>query len=237
MLKIALCDDDIGISHDIEKYINSLDIGSKSLEVFNHGYRLQQFLTINNESFNIYLLDIEMPEVSGIELAKYIRQKDTNAVIIFITSHKEYVYDVFEVLPFRFLCKPLQPNDLKRALADAAEYLRRDNQIFSFHKGHDKYQIPFGEIICFEGAARKIRICSVNGTEECYGQISKVMDLVDKKLFIRVHGSYIVNLEHIRIIRRDEVEMVKSLCIPVSRRYQNDLKLAHINFLKWKGGI
>lgn len=78
-----------------------------------------KYLESDQEPFNIYLMDIEMPLQNGIETAAYNRKADRNAIIIFITSHKEYVYEVFEVLPFRFLCKPVQFDSMKTVLQDA----------------------------------------------------------------------------------------------------------------------
>ena len=59
-----------------------------------------------NVTFNILFMDIEMPGRNGIETSAYVREKDKNALIIFITDHKEYVYEVFDVLQFRCLIKP-----------------------------------------------------------------------------------------------------------------------------------
>ena len=240
MLKLAICDDDLSICSHAEQLIEDIDIGGHYTEVFHSAEALTNYLRQGNEHFNIYLLDIEMPGSDGISAARYIRNNDSNAVIIFITSHREYVYDVydvFEVLPFRFLCKPLEPDLFKKALSDAVRHLRREHQIFFFHIGREQHQLPYGEILYFEGMRRKLCIHTNQGTTACYGQISKLANTLDPSLFVRVHGSYVINLEYIKVIRPAEVILRNCQLVPVSRRYQKALKQAHMNFLKQRGGM
>ncbi|MGM1049990.1 MAG: LytR/AlgR family response regulator transcription factor [Bacillota bacterium] len=237
MIKLAICDDDISVCNSIEDMICKMELGNLSLDVFGSGAELMDYMNTNEERFNIYLLDIEMPHTSGIETAACIRKADRDALIVFVTSHKEYVYEVFKVLPFRFLCKPVQFDALKVVLQDAVEHIRRENQIFFFQIGHEKRQLPYREISYFEGAGRKVRIHSIGGTVEYYERISKVADTLDANLFTQIHASYIVNMECIRVIRQDEVELAGGVKLPVSRKYQIVLKQDHISFLKRRGGF
>lgn len=102
-----------------------------SSDVFLSGGDLLRCLQ-SGSHYNIYLLDIEMPGQNGIEIASVIREQDRDAIIIFITDHKEYVYEVFEVLPFRFLRKPVTAQKLSRILLDAAEHIQVSKRLFFF---------------------------------------------------------------------------------------------------------
>ena len=106
-MKIAVCEDNNIVSSYMEDYISSLDLQDIEYEIFSSGDDLIHYMEVENAIFNIYFMDIEMPGRNGIETSAYIRSVDKNALIIFITDHKEYVYDVFDVLPFRFLIKPV----------------------------------------------------------------------------------------------------------------------------------
>ncbi|WMJ86536.1 LytR/AlgR family response regulator transcription factor [Anaerocolumna sp. MB42-C2] len=237
MIRIAICDDNISLINSIENQISNIADENLSCDVFFSGVELIKYLESEQESFNIYLMDIEMPVQNGIETAAYIRKADRNALIIFITSHKEYVYEVFEVLPFRFLCKPVQFDSLKTVLQEAVEHIRNENQIFFFTVGHEKRQLPYKEITYFEGAGRKVRVHNTNDIVEYYGRISKVAPMLDINLFAQIHASYIVNMEYIRAIRQAEVELAGGVKLPISRKYQSALKYAHISFLKRRGGL
>jgi DNA-binding LytR/AlgR family response regulator len=237
MIRIAICDDNINLANSTENDISNIGKEKLSCDVFLSGVELIKYLESNQERFNIYLMDIEMPLQNGIETAAYIRKADRNALIIFITSHKEYVYEVFEVLPFRFLSKPVQFDSLKKVLQDAIEHIHNENKIFFFQIGHEKRQLPYREIIYFEGAGRKVRVHYTNGIAEYYGQISKVMPILDMNLFTQIHASYIVNMEYIRALQQDEIELAEGIKLPISRKYQVSLKHAHISFLKRRGGL
>lgn len=236
-MKIAVCDDDQSVSGQLEEMIERIAFSSYTLDCFSSGNELLDYLVKNNEQFNIYLLDIEMPGKSGIELAKELREADRNALIIFATSYKEYVYEVFEVLPFRFLCKPVEYQELKKVLQDAAEHISRDSRIFFFHIGREQYQVSFKEIIYFEGAGRKVILHSSDRTWEFYEKISKVLDSLDQSLFIRIHASYVVNMEQIRTIRPDQIELQDQTRLPVSRAYGKAVRQAHMEFLRRRGGL
>ncbi|BFH15147.1 response regulator [Paenibacillus melissococcoides] len=156
-MNVAICDDDINVAHLIQDILSNKSGMEFSSDVFFSGVDLLRCLQ-SGAHYNIYLLDIEMPGQNGIEIASVIREQARNAIIIFITNHKEYVYEVFEVLPFRFLRKPVTAPKLSRILLDAAEHIKISKQMFFFQIGHDKYQLRCSDILYFEGAGRKVVI-------------------------------------------------------------------------------
>lgn len=237
MIKLAICDDDLSVCHGIEEMVGQMGIDNLSTDVFGSGLELLNDVVTNKERYNIYLLDIEMPGISGIQTAADLRSQDRDALIIFATNHKEYVYEVFEVLPFRFVCKPVQAEALHTILQDAVKHILRENQFFFFHIGHEKRQIPYREILYFEGAGRKVRIHSTDGVFAYYGKISEVAGQLDQTLFAQIHGSYLLNMEYLRALRHDEAVLTQELILPVSRKYHSALRKNHAIFLKQRGGL
>lgn len=71
--------------------------------------------------FQIYLLDVEMEVLDGFEVARFIREKDQEAIIIFITSHVEWMPEAFEVNAFHYLIKPIDELKVKQVLTKAME--------------------------------------------------------------------------------------------------------------------
>ena len=102
-MRIAVCEDNNIVAAFMEDYIASMEAENIEYEIFTSGDDLIHYMEQENVTFNILFMDIEMPGRNGIETSAYVREKDKNALIIFITDHKEYVYEVFDVLPFRFL--------------------------------------------------------------------------------------------------------------------------------------
>ncbi len=117
----------------------------------------------------------------------------TARMIIFITHHKEYVFQVFDVLPFRFLIKPLTQCSLHKVLQEAIQHIRTVKQIFFFHIGKSQYQVPFDEILYFESKLRKVRLVTSQGEYEFYDKISSIRKKLDPTLFMQIHVSYLIN--------------------------------------------
>lgn len=102
-MRIAICDDNLHQSGEIERkllcYAKSETI---EIDIFDSGDELISYLDKNKNAFNIYFLDIEMPGSNGIVTANQIRKNDMKAIIIFITQHRDYVYEVFRGIAVSF---------------------------------------------------------------------------------------------------------------------------------------
>ncbi|BFH69747.1 MAG: LytTR family DNA-binding domain-containing protein [Paenibacillus dendritiformis] len=234
-MNVAICDDDINVANLIEDILSNMCVMEFSSDVFLSGGDLLRCLQ-SGSHYNIYLLDIEMPGQNGIEIASVIREQDRDAIIIFITDHKEYVYEVFEVLPFRFLRKPVTAQKLSRILLDAAEHIQVSKQLFFFQIGHDKYQLRCSDILYFEGAGRKVVIHANQDTYEFYGKIADILPQLDTNLFCRIHASILVNMEYIRSIKKMAILLQNETQLPISKRYLNVVKQAHLSFIERRCG-
>ncbi|MGY0373816.1 LytR/AlgR family response regulator transcription factor [Clostridium sp. JNZ J1-5] len=235
-MKIAICDDNINMASYIEDYIDTLPLKHITCEVFTSGRDLIHFIESENQFFNIYFMDIEMSGKNGIETSKYIRQHDKNALIIFITNYKEYVYQVFDVLPFRFLVKPIDRKALNKVLGEAIEYIHTMKQIFFFKQEKAVIQVPFEEILFFEGNRRKVRIVTLQEEYQFYSKISEVKEKIDMTLFFQIHASYLVNMEHVKLIDASQVILKNNICLSISRRFRKDVKEQHLKYLEWRCG-
>lgn len=232
MIRVAICDDNIYLANSIENDILHLSDEELSCDVFQSGAELTNYLKSGEKPYNIYFMDIEMPLQNGIETASIIRKEDKDALIIFITNHKEYVYDIFEVLPFRFLQKPVSNDNLRCILVDAIEHIRLSGQMFFFQIGHEKYQLHYQEIIYFEGAGRKVIIKTGAQDFEIYDKISNIAARLNHNLFCQIHASYIVNMDCIRSIKNMDIVLQNSIQLPISKKYRNHVKQAHLSFLE-----
>lgn len=237
MIKIAVCDDNLDIANFIKKTIQHINKENFSCDVYQSGKELIRNLQTVQFPYNVYFMDIQMPRQSGIETAAMIRSSDRDALIIFITDYNEYVFDVFEVLPFRFLQKPVSAETLTRTIKDAAAQIHLYGQIFFFRIGRETYQMPCREIIYFESAGRKVTLRTKRQSYEFYDKISNIAVRIDNGIFCRIHTSYLINLEFVRSIKHTEIFLEDGTILPISKKYHNAVRQAHLAFLERRCGI
>ena len=233
-MRIAVCEDNNIVAAFMEDYIASMDAENIEYEIFTSGDDLIHYMERENVTFNILFMDIEMPGRNGIETSAYVREKDKNALIIFITDHKEYVYEVFDVLPFRFLIKPVTREALNLVMKKAFEHFNLTKQVFFFKQNKTQLQVAFDEIIYFEGNLRKVRLVTTGGEYDFYGKISEVFKKLDGNLFLQIHNSYIVNMDQIRKISESVVLLKSGTTLPISKKYREYVRQKHIQYMAWR---
>lgn len=238
MIKIAFCDDNPHVINRVDFLMSEMKLSTViDWELFGSGQELLNDREKREEAYNIYVLDIEMPKLNGIEVAKEIRRQDKAAVLIFLTDFKEYVYQVFEVLPFRFLEKPVESDKLQQALQAAIEHIQTAKTLFFFQVGHEQIQWPFGDIKFFESSGRKITLYATKEQITFYGKLNEIWTQLDQSIFTRPHTSYIVNQEFIRSIKQDELVVADKIVIPISKRYRSGFKQDHVLFVERRNGM
>lgn len=233
-MRIAVCEDNNIVAAFMEDYIASMEAENIEYEIFTSGDDLIHYMEQENVTFNILFMDIEMPGRNGIETSAYVREKDKNALIFFITDHKEYVYEVFDVLPFRFLIKPVTREALNLVMKKAFEHFNLTKQVFFFKQNKTQLQVAFDEIIYFEGNLRKVRLVTTGGEYDFYGKISEVVKKLDGNLFLQIHNSYIVNMDQIRKISESVVLLKSGTTLPISKKYREYVRQKHIQYMAWR---
>ncbi len=235
-MKVAFCDDNVQVLAQLEDYAEQNGMKPEEYESFHSGEELLGYMEKSKEKYDIYFLDISMPGKNGIDTASEIREKDRDCLIIFLTDYKEYVYQVFEVLPFRFLRKPLGEEVFSQVMEQAREHQRVFGGWFFFRIGRREYQVACSDILCFEAQGRKVCLRMEGEEYTFYGRIGETCEKVEPSLFVQTHASYVVNMEKIRSVDDREVMLKGGVRIPVSRKYRADLKKRYLDFVKWRCG-
>lgn len=235
MIQAAICEDTLQVQAQLEQYIEHSGL-SLCTEVFSCGEELLECLKRHTFRFSIYFMDISLPGISGIETAAAIRCQDPYALILFVTDYKEYVYQVFEVLPYRFLIKPVAEEAFQKALRDAVSHLASQSQLFSFQISRKTYQIPCQEIYCLEANLRQIILSTADSTYKFYGKLGDARASLTPDIFVQTHMSYLVNMEYIHCITDTDIILRNGRKVPISRRYRMDVKKQHLQYLKRRCG-
>lgn len=193
----------------LQKNVNCIN---KALVNYDIDYRIHKFdkysdkiLDIVNDKNikKIYILDVEMPDVSGIELASKIRKVDWDSIIIFATAYDKYHNDVFytRLMVLDFVCKY---NGYENRLIDdikAAFKIVYDQKTFVFKYNHVMYRIPYDQI-CYIEKEPIIKRCIIHTVNNQFYVVDSINNLIDKLggSFCKTHQSCIINLNNIKSI-------------------------------------
>lgn len=232
MLHIALCDDNPASIEILEKYFDILNDSTIDYDVYFSAEELYRYKLNNELTYDIYILDIEMQGMNGLELAKTIRTNEPNALIIFLTSYSEYVFDVFEVITFDFLLKPITFKRFQKVLQKASTYLNMNKKLFSFSYCKKNFSIPCSEIMYIDKSGRKAFLHTPKSTYTLNMTLSNILTHVDPNVVGKIRSSCIVNLEYVQEVVRDELLLKNGESLFVSRNYRHTIKSQHLNFIR-----
>ena len=224
MINIAICDDDIETTGKMDSAL--CGIAKKKfipaeIEVFWNGKHLVDAIE-KGACFDIIFLDIEMGEVDGITAAQKIRKVDKNTLVIYVTSHENYMQESFSVRPFRFLVKPVDEMQIDECLWAAYEEICSADSYFRYNYQRMSHKIPIKDILYFESKKRKVYIVTEKNIFELYGKLNDIEKSLKngKIVFLRIHQSFLVNYRHVDVLAYDFVIMDngKQLSISEDRR-------------------
>lgn len=222
-MRIAICDDDYNISSALEDMVAACfqnDTTRFDCEVFSSAEEMLRELSIDPLAFHIYLLDIEMGEISGLQAAARIRKKDPNAEIVFITSHQEYMQDAFDVWAFHYLVKPLDVKKTRQVLLRCIRRVEEKQSLFHFAIRKTTCSLYYTQIEYFESQGREIIIHLTDGTDRVFYE---KLDVLEGNLpitqFARIHKSFLVNMDGVETIAQGQVWMHSGRPLPISRAY------------------
>ncbi len=230
-MRIAICDDEKRICAILAEKVGKICPGAVILT-----YASGEELLGADILPDILLLDIKMPGMSGMDVARTLRDKDWRKILIFITGEEDQVFNSFDLQAFHFLVKPVADEKLKEVLENGVKGLER----FGAESGkHDKYieiqsgtshiKVNLSLLLYAEVYDRKTILHMKNESIEYYGQLSVLESLVGKD-FYRIHRSYLVNLKYVERYDRTSVTLKSGDNIPISRREYDGFLKAYLEY-------
>lgn len=236
-MKIAVCEDNIETLGQLESILYECCVDDSNrfeIDTFLSGEELVNQLNKTKVQYQIYILDIEMKKMSGLEVASFIRASDAKGIIIFETSHNELMQEAFDVNAFHYLMKPLNSQKVKQVILRAAEAQNVQKKIFHYKIRKKISTLYLEQIEYFESFRRKIYINSTEGVSVYYGSLKDVNSQVDDSLFVQVHNSFIVNMGNIKFVDACNIELVSGLKIPITKKYNVLFNKKYRNFVMKK---
>lgn len=159
MYKVAVCDDEKSVCHQVEKILLTFAKErclSLDVEIFYDGSALLEFIETEH-NFDLIYMDIEMGNLNGVRTSQEIRHAmdDLHTEIVFISGTENYYRQLFDVQPLLFIGKPICADSITEALLLAMKRNRALTSCFYFKIGKETQRIAFFEILYFESCNRK----------------------------------------------------------------------------------
>ncbi len=229
MIRIAICDDEkeaVTLHEEIIK--DSLQFCGIGYEItaYTSGSNLLSDIADDGFFYDLILLDIEMPYVSGMELAQKIKPYLPNVKIIFITSHLEYAIDAFELSIFRYVPKNDLENRLKPAVADAAKLIELEaGREYIIQTAARMEKIPYRDIIYIRrDGGKNSEVYSSAGISKVRKSLQQVFEELDAPEFIFIDRGYIVNIIQIMKVADGMAFLKNGETLPISRSHLQAVK-------------
>ena len=231
-IKIAVCDDDAAQREYLLSQVSAWAKKNRHLVEVKQYSGAKEFLFTYSEEkdFDILLLDVEMPEINGIELAKTIRRENAAVQIVFITGFYEYFSDGFDVSALHYLIKPVDEEKLYPVLNRAVDNLSYRQRCVLLSTGEMDVKVQLADILYAEAENVYVVVHTREENFRVRMALGKFMEQLDETFF-KVHRSYVVNLKYIRKITRKDVTLANGDVVPLSRGTYNDVHAALIKYL------
>lgn len=230
VMLVAICDDEL-IFRDAIKSVLTEYAAAHRLPLDICHFSCADELLYSQKRFDMVFLDYQMPGTDGMEAARVLRSRNITCSIVFVTSYPQFVLESFEVQPFRFLLKPVQPEQI----ADVMNaYITQQKKFSPIVVSHDNCQtvVDAKDILYLEGSGKYCVIRTVDNTYTSSKTLAQVHTLLPQHCFYRTHKSFVINLYCIRSFDKDTVTMLNGEIAKIGRGKIGEFRQAYAQFVK-----
>jgi len=235
-LRISICDDDEQFLKEFSNYLNQFSFKENigiDIACFTDGESLLSAIDSEN-GCDICFLDIELPDLNGINAAKKINKKNIRKpYIVFVSSYPEYMHDSFSAHPYYFLKKPVTASDLEHVLSDILADMNSSTPFITIEDTSEATHIIYLCDILYlksiDSKRKRILIHTKERDYEIYGLISDWTDKLSTGAFVNCYRGIIINLRYIHSVAKGIVIMQDGTSFPISRGKEQLLQKKYIN--------
>ena len=237
MFRIAICEDEkvvLDFESSLVKEWGEASICKGSFELDTY-ISSEQFLFESEDKapYDVLIFDIQMKNMNGMELAKKLRARGCDAVIIFVTGVPDYAIEGYEVGAVRYILKPVKSEVLKQLLDAAyAERQKKAEDYFVLGQGADVERISFEKILYIEARGHYVFLKGIDFEREWKAGFSETAAAFEGRGFFCLRRGLMVNLAHVARITRTDCILDDGEALPVARGVYKELNEAFIAFFK-----
>ena len=238
MMRIAVCDDDRAVKEELFKLIQEQVPDAEIV-----GYQSGEEMINVRGNFDIYFLDIEMGKVSGMDIARHIREQEEKSsqrsIIVFVTGYREYMEAAFDVNAFHYLIKPINEEKFSevfsRAWKEAFVFRKQTKQSIIVKSSGTQQKLLLKDIYYIESSNKKVIFHTTEGILEIYGKMEELENRLGNT-FYRCHRCYLVNMEKISAYSVNNIQVTNGENLLLARKKYSDFIKTYMRYVK-NGGI
>lgn len=222
-MRIAICEDDVTQAKILDFYLRKMAGKYKIEEIVPYSSGESLYRAIGRkERFDFYLLDINLPGLSGVELGMILRRTDPEAGLVFITDYPQYVTQAFDLKSAQYLLKPVKSKVFLRTMSRLFE--EHEKQYITYVLENERLlTLRIKDIISVEFYYGEIIITTMSAVHKFHTNVKQEKARLTAMHFLKTHQGYYVNPDHVQKICSDCIYCAKDIRIPVSTRQRKKL--------------
>lgn len=231
MIHIAIVEDNSEERERLEGYISSFSKKNNISITYQSFEKAEPFLNSPDHSFDIVLMDIELPGINGMNACYQLRESNKDIIIIFITNMASFAIKGYEVDALDFVLKPIRQElfDTKLMKAISRIISEKDEKI-SFAVDRTTKVFPLSDILYFDILDHSLCIHTKNGSFNTRSSLNKIEKELEGKNFFRCNNYCLINLKHIKEVSHDEI-LIGNERIKLSRARKKDFNARLCQYL------
>ena len=230
-LNIAVCDDEPIMLQKLDSLCHQILDDTYRLNI--SAAQTPEALLHSQEIFQIALLDVELLETSGIDLARQLLEQNPACRILFVSGFVHVVSDVYDVPHFCFILKDQLEEKLPKFLSHVAQICAEEaGKVLQIKTGKTLQSIPIKEILFLERRGHYTYISLHNGTIlEVKEKLAALHDSLGNADFVRCHISYLVNIRYVRRMEDRTLILENGEQIPVSLPHEREVRACFFRYI------
>ena len=182
---------------------------------------------------DVLFLDIDMPEMSGFDVAKTICSEFPEVKLVFVSAYDNFVYSSFEYHPFAYLRKSRLSDELPRVLQRILDKLLEPDRQLTLNTVDGRRQVDTNSILYVESERNYCNVHLICGTKYvCRSTLTAFEQELTGFNFYRIHSAFIVNLEHVERIMENGTVLVKNEMLPIAQKRSKNFKKAYMDYVR-----
>ena len=229
-MRIAICDDEALFRDKLKEMVFRYKV-QHHLHMDVYSFENGGDLLSDPRPFDMIFLDYQMPGLDGMEVARQLRSRNCMCSIVFVTAFPSFVFESFEVQPYRFFVKPVTQANIDSLLTDFISQERKLAPLIVINEG-ERSVVQAKDVLYLEGAGK---YCTVRTNKETYSSsktLSQVHELLPQYCFYRSHKSYVVNLYSIQSMENGAIILTNGEAVQIGRNKVAEFKRVYKQFVK-----